>query len=270
VTDVQSLLIDPGASRIENGVVVFESDASMEFDEHWANVGDTIPEGKRSAARRFLGPVLNDERIHGVLLDAGCGDGVHAVLLDEEAPGGVLRVGLDVSSHALQAAQTKVDSRWQLVQARLEALPFRDESFDLVYAYGVVAYTENPRLCLAELARVTRRGGLVGIWVAPRYGGVGGAALTIVRALCQAIGRRGTLVVANALVPFLGLLPTASGLSLRSAGWRACREVVLVNISLKRLAFPRRDEIVTWVVGAGLCVISEPADAPVTIWAQRK
>lgn len=267
--DVRTLLADPAAARIEKGILVVTSERSREFDAHWANAEEAIPAGKRAAARRFLAPVLHDERMHGLVLDAGCGDGVHAALLEEEAPGGVLRVGLDVSARALHATQTRVGDGWQLVQARLEDLPFRDEVFDLVYAYGAVAYTDDPRRSVSELARVTRHGGLVGLWVAPRHGGVGGAALGAVRAICRAMGRRGTNAVANALVPFIGLLPTASGVSLHSAGWRACREVVLVNIAPQRLEFPRRDEVAEWVTRAGLRVIEEPAVAPVTIWAER-
>jgi len=269
VTDIQSLLAVPTDAQIEHGIVVVTPDRANEFDEHWASAEHAIPAGKREAARRFLAPILQDDRVHGVVLDAGCGDGVHAVLLEEEAPGGTLRVGLDISGRALHSTRARVGDRWQLVQAGLEDLPFRDETFDLVYAYGVVAYTDDPSRSVSELARVTRRGGLVGIWVSPRHGGPAGAALAVVRAICSVVGRRGTLAIANALVPFLGLLPTASRVTLRTAGWRGCREVVLVNIAPRRLVFPSRDEVAGWVTHAGLDVIDEPRDTPVTIWAQR-
>ncbi|MEC9398241.1 MAG: class I SAM-dependent methyltransferase, partial [Myxococcota bacterium] len=40
-----------------------------------------------------------------------------------------------------------------------EALPFEDESFDLVYSFKVLAHIEDIDAALQEMARVTRRGG---------------------------------------------------------------------------------------------------------------
>jgi SAM-dependent methyltransferase len=40
-----------------------------------------------------------------------------------------------------------------------EALPFDDESFDIVYSYNVLEHTHNPELVVRESLRVLRRGG---------------------------------------------------------------------------------------------------------------
>lgn len=240
-----------------------------EFDTHWEFAADEIPRGKVDAAERFLEPLLRDDRVHGRVLDAGCGDGVHATVLEARAPGGERRVGLDVSRRALERAQAHVGGRWEFVQGSLDALPFDDESFDAAYAYGVVAYTADPARSVAELARVTRRDGLVGVWIAPHRGGVAGSALSLVRWLCRVGGPRVTFVVATALVPFLGLMPTASNVSVRSGGWRAAREVVLVNIAPRRLVFPTPSEARDWVSAAGLRIVHDDAASPISLWAVR-
>jgi ubiquinone/menaquinone biosynthesis C-methylase UbiE len=49
--------------------------------------------------------------------------------------------------------------RLNVMQASLTDLPFRDERFDVVYSFKVLAHVEPIREALAELARVTRRGG---------------------------------------------------------------------------------------------------------------
>ena len=41
-----------------------------------------------------------------------------------------------------------------------EALPFRDDTFDFVYAHGVVQYAADDRQVVAECRRVLRPGGL--------------------------------------------------------------------------------------------------------------
>ena len=83
-------------------------------------------------------------------------------------------------------------------------------------------------------------------------------------------GRAGTRLVADALVPVLGLLPTRSGLSLRNATWRQCREVILVNIAPRRLAFYDRDELAGWFETSAVEITAEDPDRPLTIWGRRR
>jgi SAM-dependent methyltransferase len=99
------------------------------------------------------------------VLDLGCGAGVEVVRF---ARAGAQVTGVDVASSAI--ALTRQNLAQQQVSARLEvadgeALPFPDESFDLVYAHGVVQYTANDRRLVAECHRVLRRGGLALIQV---------------------------------------------------------------------------------------------------------
>jgi SAM-dependent methyltransferase len=51
------------------------------------------------------------------------------------------------------------DSRARLWNASVNALPFADEQFDVVYAFSVLWYVASWERGVAEMARVTKRGG---------------------------------------------------------------------------------------------------------------
>ena len=93
------------------------------------------------------------------VLDVGCGAGTDLVRF---ARGGAVVTGIDLSSSAIALA------RENFAQQRLEAdlreadgerLPFADDTFDLVYAHGVVQYTANDRALVEECRRVLKPGG---------------------------------------------------------------------------------------------------------------
>lgn len=96
----------------------------------------------------------------GFALDAGCGSG--ALLIDISA-GGRLTLGFDIAPKMLGAA------RWAFRDGTgeeallslndLEAMPYRDDSFDLVTCAGVVEYLDDDEAALEEISRVLRRGG---------------------------------------------------------------------------------------------------------------
>ncbi len=96
------------------------------------------------------------------ILDAGCGTG--AMLCDLQALGPV--VGLDIESQALALARTRGD--FPLVQARLEALPFQSEQFQLVTALDVLEHLPDERPALQEIRRVLRPDGVL-IATVPAY-----------------------------------------------------------------------------------------------------
>ena len=94
------------------------------------------------------------------VLDLGCGAGVEVVRF---ARAGARVTGVDLAESAI--ALTRDNLAQQHVGARLavadgEALPFADDSFDFIYAHGVVQYTTGDRQLVAECHRVLRRGGI--------------------------------------------------------------------------------------------------------------
>ena len=88
-------------------------------------------------------------------LDAGCGDGRYLAALADELP--PRRAGCDLSERILETARQRVDADFR--QANLEALPFDDGEFDLVFCSQVIEHVLDADLALAELARVLRPGG---------------------------------------------------------------------------------------------------------------
>ena len=87
------------------------------------------------------------------VLEAGCGTGL---ILERVAGFAGEAWGFDLSPGMLARARGRGLSA---VQASVEAVPFPDARFDVVYSFKVLAHVERIREALAELARVTRPGG---------------------------------------------------------------------------------------------------------------
>jgi SAM-dependent methyltransferase len=123
---------------------------------------------------RLLAPQLAD--LAGVTaghraLDVGCGPGsLTGELVSRIGPGAVAAV--DPSEPFVAAASSRfpeVDVR----RAAAERLPFSDASFDIALAQLVVHFMSDPVAGLAEMARVTRRDGVVAACVWDHAGGKG-------------------------------------------------------------------------------------------------
>jgi SAM-dependent methyltransferase len=93
------------------------------------------------------------------VLEVGCGAGVD---LARFARGGARVTGVDLAASAIELAAAHLEQQGlggRLQVADGERLPFADDSFDLVYAHGVVQYTPSPRRLVDECRRVLRPGG---------------------------------------------------------------------------------------------------------------
>jgi len=93
------------------------------------------------------------------ILEIGCGAGID---LAHFAAGGGQTTGIDLSLTAIELAQKNfalrnLDGSFQLMNG--EALDFEDNSFDLVYAHGVLQYTEDPHKMSKEMYRILKPGG---------------------------------------------------------------------------------------------------------------
>jgi ubiquinone/menaquinone biosynthesis C-methylase UbiE len=103
-----------------------------------------------------LGPGLD-------LLDVGCGPGtITADLARRVAPGRV--VGVDSAAEVVARAAGGSDAEnvsFEVGDAY--ALPFDDESFDVVHAHQVLQHLSDPVAALVEMRRVLRVGGLVAV-----------------------------------------------------------------------------------------------------------
>src|SRR3984893_3260883 len=93
------------------------------------------------------------------VLEVGCGAGVD---LARFARGGAEVTGVDLAASAIQLAtanfaQQGLHARFEVADG--EHLPFPDNSFDLVYAHGVVQYAAHPEVLVNECHRVLKPGG---------------------------------------------------------------------------------------------------------------
>jgi ubiquinone/menaquinone biosynthesis C-methylase UbiE len=96
------------------------------------------------------------EGASGRTLDLGCGTGRNLPLL----PAGARAVGVDPCAQSLARARRRAPAAL-LVQARAEALPFRDGAFDTVASGLVLCSVTDPRAAAAEMLRVLAPGGSV-------------------------------------------------------------------------------------------------------------
>lgn len=225
-----------------------------------------LPKSKLQVGRKFLAPLSNIEP--GVWLDVGAGDGVHLKLLAQLVPEATL-VGLDISSSVLEHCHVRVPEA-ELLLADGQAIPFVDNTVDASYSYGVLAYMPDPWSGLAEMVRVTRPGGLIGVWMYPHRGGLTGLIWSLLRLVVPRFPSGAQKVIADCMVPFLFALPTASKLYLGNASWAACREVVLVNIAPPRLFFPTEEEVRHKIEELGCRIIFSDPDAPITLWGLKE
>lgn len=123
---------------------------------HWFFVG------RRNILRRLL-----NRLVEGVdrprILDVGCGTGAAIGFL--ERFGEV--TSIDVSTAAMEYSRSQQTKR--LCQADAEALPFANESFDLVAALDLLEHLENELKGLREVWRVLKVGGHA-LLVVPAFG----------------------------------------------------------------------------------------------------
>jgi SAM-dependent methyltransferase len=87
------------------------------------------------------------------VLDAGCGSSAFTAYL---ARHGNRVHGIDVNPTAVARLRPHCAG---LSVGDLQALPYRDETFDRVFCISVLEHTRDPLRCFDELWRVTRRGG---------------------------------------------------------------------------------------------------------------
>nr|MDO8080244.1 class I SAM-dependent methyltransferase [Candidatus Freyarchaeota archaeon] len=90
-----------------------------------------------------------------LILDAGCGTG----MLLEKIPSKHRAVGVDFSKKMIRIAKNKVrDSNF--IQADLNNLPFKDNTFSKVFGVTILQNVEHPQMTVREIARALQKKGL--------------------------------------------------------------------------------------------------------------
>jgi len=91
------------------------------------------------------------------ILDAGCGPALGTLFLETLAD--VEAYGLDISREALDEASrmaSKYGCSLKRILADVRKMPFRNQSFNVVWNQGVLEHFEDPIAVISEMARVGR------------------------------------------------------------------------------------------------------------------
>jgi SAM-dependent methyltransferase len=103
--------------------------------------------------------------IAGLVLDAGCGDGVD--LANQALRPGTEVIGVELSDGGVRKSWERVAGipRAHVVQADLCRLPFDAAQFDWVYSYGVLHHISTPPAAVGEIARVAKPSAPVAVYL---------------------------------------------------------------------------------------------------------
>ena len=122
--------------------------------EEWQAERDIFLEYTRTVPSDFSGKLV---------LDAGCGNGRYAKLVNGW---GARVVAVDISAAVDIAAKNLADrDDVDVVQADLFKLPFRRDTFDVVYSVGVLHHTPDARGAFNAIQPLVRPGGFFSIFV---------------------------------------------------------------------------------------------------------
>lgn len=107
--------------------------------------------------------------LRGLVLDAGCGDGVD--LANTGLTAGCRVIGVELSDGGIRASAARIAGikTASVVQGSVLDLPFADRTFDAAYSYGVVHHTTDPDRAVRDIARTLKPGGDLLVYVYEQF-----------------------------------------------------------------------------------------------------
>lgn len=111
---------------------------------------------------------LTAEKVNGkLILDVGCGMGRFGDVVSRW--GGEV-VGIDLST-AVDAAYENIGIRKKvhIVQADIYELPFKEETFDIIFSIGVLMTTPDCKKAFMQLPKLLKQNGKVVIWIYSKH-----------------------------------------------------------------------------------------------------
>ena len=105
--------------------------------------------------------IRNTKSDRFVILDAGCGGGANIIRFAQQ---GMQVVGVDISEEALKQAsswikQEGVQENVTLMRGDITALPFKDESFDIIISSDVLSVAGSTELGLTIMTKLLKKDG---------------------------------------------------------------------------------------------------------------
>lgn len=183
---------------------------SRDLAETYDRVSDVQLEG----GKRLVERLGIDEGAH--VLDVGCGTGRLTHWIAERVGANGVVAGIDPLEERIRIARSRGGAaRFEVGEAE-DLRAFEDASFDAVCMASVLHWVEDKARALAEVRRVLRPGGLVGVTTSPRE-----------------LARAGT--VGHVLEPLLSRAPYAGRVDLAMLAFagRGCTTTDLVSLVLE-------------------------------------
>ena len=95
------------------------------------------------------------------VLEVGCGSGIDSM---EFARNGAIVTATDITDNAVGLTKSlakELGLSVKVVQASADKLPFKDDTFDLLYSYGTLHHIPDVDKAMSEIHRVLKPGGTV-------------------------------------------------------------------------------------------------------------
>jgi SAM-dependent methyltransferase len=121
---------------------------------------DTVERHRYTEYGPWMPQLMGFDKFRGArLLEIGCGMGTDLL---QFARGGACCTGIDLTPRSIEITRHRFrlyDADGAFMISDGEHLPFRDESFDVVYSNGVLHHTPDTAGAISEVHRVLRPGG---------------------------------------------------------------------------------------------------------------
>jgi len=107
------------------------------------------------------------------VLEIGCGIGMDGI---EFAKNGAVYTGVDLSDQSIRLCKKHFElfnQTGNILNLDAESLPFEDNSFDLVYSWGVLHHIPDMQKSINEVYRVLKPGGKITLMIYNKYSLVG-------------------------------------------------------------------------------------------------
>ncbi|MFQ6082591.1 MAG: class I SAM-dependent methyltransferase [Candidatus Aminicenantia bacterium] len=104
----------------------------------------------------------DDEIVNRTILDAGCGTGIFTIIFANKGAKKV--IGVDISEGSLNTGR-ELKEKFKLSNVEFQKddmlnLSFKENTFDIVWAWGTIHHTEDPYKAMEELIRVLKKDGI--------------------------------------------------------------------------------------------------------------
>jgi ubiquinone/menaquinone biosynthesis C-methylase UbiE len=176
----RQFVVRDGVLRALEFVSATQAQTSDVFGYKW-NRRDTFESvNARAAMRDWLRARYGDTSgmpwLDGnpILVDVGCGAARSSIELFADRLKRVRFIGTDISAAINVAAESfhAAGLKGEFIQCDLNALPFRDESCDVIFSEGVLHHTDSTQRAFERIARLVKPGGRFMFYVYRKKGPV--------------------------------------------------------------------------------------------------